>query len=740
MHYLDSENYPCKDRQQARELDNRLADLLACDYRGDFYDQLARYQRILADNRRKNEWPAMHEKLHTLFLCGRAMPLDGPMIGISLSLRDSDFFGEISKNFNGVRTAIAGMEILATLWNSTLADTGIWMGKTFEPVSHEMWAQKCSHHPAATAAYDSATCRLGRNFFRDTPDSRFQALPLITQAWHLKDRPDSSNSVGFEAALLAENIEKEAVIPYSKTGGYYLAALYPSVLDEGKTVYALNYRWPALNPAFPMSCLIDEVVQIHEGIYLGQLIYATRHYSTGKSELPFIPVELGEPYSPDGQDYGYQNNGYFLMMDPVYASRIYAAFPQLRPREFEAGYTGDSPAGQENPAPAPKRSSFEKKFTTLFTPTAAQLQQDESVLQMLQRTSRDILAQSDSSPVCFDPLHRLFLTGIAPVVNHGLFQGRGAKGYNIRLEGQEYQDWYGEAEVAHGFDYYHGIALNLRSGFDRHEAEILPGLLALRLTNGELSSPNLPDLVWHNLAQYIFPWAGKCFEKIPPRKLSMLVDESANLAYRYPARASQLKFHLASAPHYFALSQNAAHPRAGRYAAHLAHAWDQGMSDEDKQFWAKEADERYVMGYNLQDKRILSVDALMSISDLNYRTPDAVLQRASVVSGSPFSRQGYAFLGVADQTSILPINRGRRVFQFNYRYPMIGGPAPIGYCLDELVEIADGLFLGQLIYATALALPYHSATDPARYDYRLFGYFLLMDDEWEKHRQAIGFD
>ena len=80
------------------------------------------------------------------------------------------------------------------------------------------------------------------------------------------------------------------------------------------------------------------------------------------------------------------------------------------------------------------------------------------------------------------------------------------------------------------------------------------------------------------------------------------------------------------------------------------------------------------------------------------------------------------------------------MFQFHYRYPLIGGPAPIGLCLDELVEIADGLFLGQLIYATALDVPFHSALDPAVYNYQLFGYFLLLDDAWEYHRQAIGLD
>ena len=82
----------------------------------------------------------------------------------------------------------------------------------------------------------------------------------------------------------------------------------------------------------------------------------------------------------------------------------------------------------------------------------------------------------------------------------------------------------------------------------------------------------------------------------------------------------------------------------------------------------------------------------------------------------------------------------KKVFQFHYRFPMIGGPVPIGFCLDEIVEIGDGLYLGQLIYSTALDKPFHSSVDPAEYRYQLFGYFLLLDDAWQYHRLAIGLD
>jgi hypothetical protein len=181
-----------------------------------------------------------------------------------------------------------------------------------------------------------------------------------------------------------------------------------------------------------------------------------------------------------------------------------------------------------------------------------------------------------------------------------------------------------------------------------------------------------------------------------------------------------------------------------RYAAHLKNgSWDKGMTQDEKAFWEQEAAQHWVFGSNIQDARILAADPMMRIADMNYRIPDPAVQAAADAGPSPFARQGYVFLGVSDRESILPMNNGgikKKVFQFQYRFPMIGGPAPIGYCLDELVEIADGLFLGQLIYATNLSLPFQSGVDPEKYGYQLFGYFLLMDDDWQRHRLAIGLD
>jgi len=585
-----------------------------------------------------------------------------------------------------------------------------------------------------------------------------------------------------------------------------------------KEVYQLNYRWPALGPVYPMTRLVDELVQIAEGIYLGQLVFATKHYSLGRLRLPFCPdlleIPIGEPYDPHQKhpldflwqrfsdeggavDYGYQNNGYFLMMDPAYARQVYdeKAFPQLRPGPGESGYaefadlvapekTGDGGrVVTEGAAGAPGQGAdgvsdwihgwradrrLQEKFTTFIKEGSprqtdvddidALRQPDESILQMLQRISKEISEQTkyDDQLDHFEKLHRLFRYGVAPQVKDGLFRGHGKKGCNIQAEGREARDWYGRKEPAHGFDYYHGANLNLHlglretfepdlsAGFD--ECQLFPGAIAAMLESPPANA-NLLDITWHSIGKYIFPWAGKSFERIGGRKLSMFLDESDDLRKRYPERIHELKKHLASAPHYDLVKKAEAHywDQPGLYAQHLkSGSWDNGMSDADKEFWEREAASHWVDGTNIQDARITIADSLFRMIDMNYRIPDPALQALSERGPSPFARQGYIFLGVSGRDSVMPMNNGadtaKKVFQFHYRYPMIGGPAPIGLCLDELVEIADGLFLGQLIYSTALGIPFHSAVDPGEYKYQLFGYFLLMDDDWQNHRKAIKLD
>ena len=91
-------------------------------------------------------------------------------------------------------------------------------------------------------------------------------------------------------------------------------------------------------------------------------------------------------------------------------------------------------------------------------------------------------------------------------------------------------------------------------------------------------------------------------------------------------------------------------------------------------------------------------------------------------------------------TSVNDENKGKKVFQFNYRWPKLHTFPPDNYCIDELVMLADGLYLGQLIYATELLKKFDPKEDSFAYKYRVFGYFLLMDEDWQKKRLQIGLD
>ncbi|MBC7909027.1 MAG: hypothetical protein H7Y30_00915, partial [Pyrinomonadaceae bacterium] len=105
-----------------------------------------------------------------------------------------------------------------------------------------------------------------------------------------------------------------------------------------------------------------------------------------------------------------------------------------------------------------------------------------------------------------------------------------------------------------------------------------------------------------------------------------------------------------------------------------------------------------------------------------------------------FDAHTFFFVGRPNRASMLPENKGKSIYQFNYRWRPLRNIPPDCFCIDEITQIADGLYLGLLIYATDWLKPWNPATDIAEYKYRLFGYFLLMDEEWHALRLRIKFD
>ncbi len=117
-------------------------------------------------------------------------------------------------------------------------------------------------------------------------------------------------------------------------------------------------------------------------------------------------------------------------------------------------------------------------------------------------------------------------------------------------------------------------------------------------------------------------------------------------------------------------------------------------------------------------------------------TEDASSQENSVYG---YDLKSFFFIA-RQSTSIYGDNKGKKVFQFNYRWPRLKSFPPDNLCIDEIVQIAEGLYLGQLIYATKFLKKYDPSVDPSLYKYGIFGYFLLMDEEWHRRRLKIGFD
>lgn len=364
MKYLSSDHFPFSSQDEKKQHSSQLKAIIASTLPdNNLFALMGDYQRILADNSHRHEWASIHNKLNTLFLAGKAAPIDGPMVGCPISIRDTDYFKKDAEFFGKSRSIVASIEWMATVWNMTFADTGVWIGKSFEPISKEIVAHKTNHDLLTVASYNPETSRIGRNLFRtpDNPDLlQGAALPSLEKLWNLQPRPSLQHAEIFDTVLTEDNAEKEQQIPYSLTGGIFLANMGNSVLPEmnNKQVYLVNYRWPKLSPVYPMTRLIDELVQIDDGLYLGQLVWASQHYALTTLDAE-NELQLGETYQPNRKlgfferlfsrdkqknkvDYGYQNNGFFVMMDPAYSEKIYAdnAFPQLSPRPGEHGYQG----------------------------------------------------------------------------------------------------------------------------------------------------------------------------------------------------------------------------------------------------------------------------------------------------------------------------------------------------------------------------------------------------------------
>jgi hypothetical protein len=536
-------------------------------------------------------------KLHRLFELGSTPDrMEGHYYGVAIGLRSGNLRGVVAEYGN----------LLGFLWGMAIGGVAPWVGKSFalmDPTDRRQVA-------GATIPENVSTYR-GINHFNLIQHApvNLALTTVLTFMWHLKDAPETENrKYGHE-----------------RNGGHFAAYRAFSIYDRTpKDVFRLNYRFTALENSPPLTFLIDEVVEIADGLYLGQVLFSTDR--------------LLERYDPMAKSeiYRYQHFGYFLLFSEAWNGEAKRLFPHLEVPERAV------PAGTPHrPYPGgellPGEPDKFKTLTLADPPTGdvdpdvmAEIREDlsrsENIMGLLKSYSDTLGEDPDTRSPVFGKLHALFNAGIGPKTMSGFYRGA-----RITFQSQ--------------------------------------GLLAA-------FNVNTLNIAW-GAARFLTPWTGKGFDPIDQVRLSALTDGYERM----------------NVPTFFG-SNTVAFRTYGqkliRKVMKLIGGWMEDATNE----------ERLRYGYDA---------------------------RCFFFIGKP-------------ARSIVPENKGKEVFQFNYRWKALRTLPPDNFCIDEIVQIAQGLYLGKLIYATELLLPWDPETDSSAYKYRLFGYFLLMDEDWHARRLRIGFD
>jgi hypothetical protein len=523
--------------------------------------------------------PAAFAKLDKLFAAGRAPArLEGHHYGVTLVIRTGDLEAVFGESAN----------VLNLLWGSLLAAHPPWVGKGFTPDT--------------TDAPDGSPVFRGINFFRAARTSALTGL--------------STAGLGLVLPLVPAPEADRRAYGYDRTGGLFVAKRARSAAPglDGKEVFQLDYRLESLGNPPPFRYLIDELVEIGEGLYLGPLLFATRR--------------LTEPYDPslDPAEYGYANFGYFLLMDNRWDKERRRLFAYTEDMEI-------TKHGSIDWANTPKFTSFtfaDPPDGNCNDALLGEVQSDKegtaTILDLIRLYVDQLGANPAPDALEFTKLSEMFQRGVAPRYMEG---------------------------------YLHGSVVAFRNeGYVREF-----GLNAF-------------NMLWP-LAREFSPWTGKTFEPIEESRLVRITGG-------------------------FEEDPDAASWGSNTYA-----------DREDNQRPA------------IEFMRLAGVDMC-----------DASAEEARARG---YDVKSFFFIGKPGFSGN-PENGRKIVYQLNYRWPELGTMPPDNYCIDEVVQIAEGLYLGELVYATALLEQYDPACPASIYEYRNFGFFLLMDDEWYGRKLEIGFD
>ncbi len=531
-------------------------------------------------------------KLQKLFTLGLTpYRVEGHHFGIPLCFRTGDLEEPMASMGN----------VLQVLWGTTLEGQSPWVGKSFSAITDAV-------ADAITLGSSSGTRErfLGINHFNEIPlkvgnNISFQALNLLMH---------------FEAP----SPEEQKDYGCKKNGCRFIANQDRSLYrPTARDVFRLNYRWTNLKNIAPLCWLIDEIVQVAAGLYLGQLLFATD--------------ELIDPYSPDRSpdDYRYQHFGYFLLFDDDWNKEARRLFPFLEIPENAPGLSRPSVTDLTRLS---KFSTFTFEETApplgdngVYRAVLDDMKDKATILHLLKDYSDRLQSDADNTSPYFRRVLEIFNRGIG---------------------------------IADMEGYYHGALVSWHS----------EGVF-------KLFDINTLNLVWTGLAMKFSTWTGKSFEAITKDRLQEITDghEKGAVPTRWGANTQALRTF------------------KERFVGNLmdvGHVWTEKVP----------SGEASANGYDVKNFFFISHQA----------------------------------------TSISEASKGKTVYQFNYRWPRLKTIIPDRFCIDEIVRIAQGLYLGQLMYATNILLPYSPDTDPAAYAYRNFGFFLLMDDEWNEIRLKTGYD
>jgi hypothetical protein len=554
------------------------------------------YMTLLQGNLDNNAPP--FRKMAKLFELGKTFDaLDGHYYGVAPGLRTGDLSGVAAEFGN----------LLGLIWGSVIVGVCPWAGKSYTPMDDGDRAQI-----VGDSVPNEIKVLRGINHFNRIEHApvNIAATTLLTFMWHLQKATD----------------DELAKYGYELKGGHFAAhrapSLYPGTPRE---VFRLNYRHHALGNFPPLTYLVDEMVQIADGLYLGQVLFATDH--------------LLETYDPkaDSARYHYQHFGYFLLFEPEWNAEAKRLFPFLEMPDA-AIPTEVAEAG----TPAAPAAGTADKFTTLTLADPADGDVDSArldevredikssgdIMRMLKSYSDVLMKEHKTVSPVFDKLHTLFNAGIGPQAMNG---------------------------------FYRGALVSWQS----------QGLLAP-------FHENTINVAWQ-ASRFFSPWTGKKFNPIDEAELAKWTEGGEPMG-------SDPAFNCSNTVVYRTLKE-----KFTRDVMKLAGVRMENATPEEH--------EKY--GYDAHT---------------------------------------FFFIGRPNKPSMLPENKGKKIYQFNYRWKPLKNIPPDCFCIDEIAQIADGLYLGLLIYATDWLKPWNPNTPIEEYKYKLFGYFLLMDEEWHERRLRIGFD